>query len=586
MKKIPYGNTNFADIIRNNKYYVDKTAYIQKVEDSHDFFFFIRPRRFGKTLFMEMLKTYYDLNLKDKWQELFGSLYVGSHPTPQRNSYLIIGLDFSVIDGGLGNYRESMDDHCRIKFLDFADRYKHLLPEDFKENLKQIKGAIVQLQYICTECAKHDLPVYLFIDEYDHFTNDILSDVNKLDVYEGETHGEGYLRKFFNALKEGSKTSLKKLFITGVSPVTMDDVTSGFNIGTNYTSDSDFNGMMGFNENEVREMLAYYEKATGVFHHSIDELITLIKPWYDNYCFAKECLNDPPMYNSDMVLYFVSNYAKRGMIPNELIDTNVRTDYARLRMLVRKDVGSVSEANVCRIQQIARDGYVVADINSHFPARDIVKHQNFTSLLYYFGLLTIGGVDEFGRQVLTIPNQCIREQTYEYLLGCYEGYGMTEDECRRDELLLQMAFKGNFKELFCFEEEILKRFTSHRELQWGEALVQTFVKAQTCLNPYWLTLSEEDLSIYAGYSDLYFQPRLERMPHARFSYIIEFKYLKSDATDTEVRTKVREAIGQANRYAKSDRVLSTLGDTTLKKLVVLFCGTDLAVCEEVDKIIN
>ena len=184
MKKIPYGMTNFADIIRENHYYVDKTAYIQKVEDAHKYFFFIRPRRFGKTLFMEMLKTYYDLNLKDKWQELFGSLYVGSHPTPQRNSYLIIGLDFSVIDGGLGNYRESMDDHCRIKFLDFADRYKHLLPEDFKENLKQIKGAIVQLQYICTECAKHDLPVYLFIDEYDHFTNDILSDVNKLDVYE------------------------------------------------------------------------------------------------------------------------------------------------------------------------------------------------------------------------------------------------------------------------------------------------------------------------------------------------------------------------------------------------------------------
>ena len=582
MKKIPYGMTNFADIMRNDShYYVDKTMYIQKIEDAHPFFFFIRPRRFGKTLMMEMLKAYYDIDRKSEWEELFGGLYVGSHPTPLRSSYLVLGLDFSIIDGGLNDYRKSMDEICRIDFEYFAERYEHLLPEGFLTKLKSCDGAVSQLKCICTECAKQGLSVYLFLDEYDHFTNDILSDATKLEAYESETHGEGYLRKFFNTIKEGTKTALKKVFVTGVSPVTMDDVTSGFNIGMDYTSHKSFNGMMGFSEIEVREMLSYYERETGVFRHTVDELIALMKPWYDNYCFAKECRKDPPMYNCDMVLYFVSYYISHGRLPEEMIDANLRTDYNKLRMLVRKDRGG-DEQNVSTIQRIARDGYIFADIKSHFPARDIVKQHNFISLLYYFGLLTYGGTDEFGRPMLIIPNQCVREQTYEYMLDAYEDYGMTDDEWTRSELLLQMAFKGDFQSLFRFEEKILKRFTSHRELQWGEGLVQTFVKAQTCLNRYWLTLSEEDMGIWCGYADLYFQPRLERNPNMRWSYIIEFKYAKADAPQSEIDAKVAEAIVQANRYAESERVRSTLGTTQLKKVVVLFRGTDLVVCDTVE----
>lgn len=313
-KLLPYGMMNFKDIRLDNYYYVDKTSYIPLIERSNRFFFFIRPRRFGKSLTLNMLQHYYDVYTRDEFDALYGDLYIGKHPTRDRNSYLVLYLNLSGITGELNNYRRGLDAHCGTTFESFCRKYADLLPQDIVEELRTKDGAVEQLDFLYQACERADQKIYLFIDEYDHFTNTILSDAESLQRYTEETHREGYLRAFFNKIKAGTYSSIKRCFITGVSPVTMDDLTSGFNIGTNYALSPEFNAMMGFTETEVREMLEYYS-TNSHFNHSIDELIEIMKPWYDNYCFAQECYGEATMYNSNMVLYFVKNYILYGKVP-------------------------------------------------------------------------------------------------------------------------------------------------------------------------------------------------------------------------------------------------------------------------------
>ena len=242
-KRIPYGMQNFEDVIKEDCFYVDKTPFIEDIEGSNKYFFYIRPRRFGKSLTLSMLENYYDINKKDDFETIFGGLYIGKNPTPEHNTYLVIHLNFAEVDSGLDDYKEGLDTHCRLVFEDFCTRYAALLPQGTKEEMKSEQGAIAQLRFLCQKCAEVKQKIYLFIDEYDNFTNMILSSEEHLERYKGQTHGEGYLRRFFNTIKGAANTSLGRIFVTGVSPVTMDDLTSGFNIGTNYSLTPRFNEM-------------------------------------------------------------------------------------------------------------------------------------------------------------------------------------------------------------------------------------------------------------------------------------------------------------------------------------------------------
>ena len=293
-KRIPYGMMNFGHLRRDNCYYVDKTRFIERIEEANKYFFFIRPRRFGKSLTLSMLAHYYDINLKDRFDQLFDGLYIGSHPTPERNSYLILELNFAAIHADLDNYQGAMDSYCRRVFDLFCYQYRHLLPADTPQKMAATGDAIGMLDLACNECQKMGLKIYLFIDEYDHFTNKILSDSSHLDRYRKETHGEGYIRKFYDVIKDGTNKAIERLFITGVSPVTMDDLTSGFNIGSNYSLDENFNELTGFTEEEVRQMLEYYSSVEP-YRHRVDELLEVMKPYYDHYCFAAGCYGETKM---------------------------------------------------------------------------------------------------------------------------------------------------------------------------------------------------------------------------------------------------------------------------------------------------
>ena len=563
-KLLPYGMMNFADIRLDNYYYVDKTSFIPVIEQSDRFFFFIRPRRFGKSLTLNMLQHYYDVRTRDKFDALFGDLYIGKHPTRDRNSYLVLYLNFSGISGELHNYRQGLDAHCNTSFDYFCDIYAEYLPKGIKEVLNEKAGAVEQLDYLYHQCELAGQQIYLFIDEYDHFTNAILSDAETIHRYTEETHKEGYLRAFFNRVKAGTYSSIKRCFITGVSPVTMDDLTSGFNIGTNYSLTPKFNAMMGFTEDEVREMLTYYS-TKAPFHHTVDELIELMKPWYDNYCFAQECYDQPTLYNSNMVLYFVKNYIdNNGKAPRNMIESNIRIDYEKLRMLIRKDKEFAHDASI--IQTLVSQGYITGELKDGFPAANIVDSDNFVSLLYYFGMLTVSGTYK-GKTKLIIPNQVVREQLYTYLLNTYNEADLSFNNHEKDELSSALAYDGAWQSYFNYIADCLKRYASQRDKQKGESFVHGFTLAMTAQNRFYRPISEADTQ--SGYVDIFLSPMLEIYPDMSHSYIIELKYAKYKDPESRVEELRAEAIAQANRYADTDRVKNAIGTTQLHKIVVV-----------------
>lgn len=575
-KRIPYGMMNFIDVREDDCYYVDKTHYIPLIENANKYFFYIRPRRFGKSLTISMLHHYYNILEADKFEKWYGDLYIGKHPTPERNSYLIIYLNFAVVNAELNSYRQSLDAHCNTEFNFFCDVYAQYLPEGIKEEMNKKKGAVEQLNYLYKECIKTNQQIYLFIDEYDHFTNKILSEPSCLEDYKSETYGTSYLRSFFDTVKAGTDSTIKRCFVTGVSPVTMDDLTSGFNIGTNYSLSPEFNEMTGFNEEEVRAMLDYYA-TTCQFHHSTDELIEAMKPWYDNYCFAEQSYGSTTMYNSNMVLYFVDNYIRNGgYMPRNMVEENIRVDYNKLRMLIRKDKEFAHDAST--IQTLVQQGYVTGELKTGFPAETVAEPDNFISLLFYFGMLTISGTLE-GETKLTIPNQVVREQLYSYLLDTYNEADLRFDNWEKGKLASAMAYRGDWKAYFDYIAECLHRYSSQRDKQKGEAYVHGFTLAMTAQNRFYRPISEQENQ--EGYADIFMFPLLDIYKDMLHSYIIELKYAKGKDSDEKVEQLRQEAITQANRYAASETVQKAIGTTTLHKIIVVYQGMKMVVCEEV-----
>ena len=575
-KRIPYGMQNFEDVIKEDCYYVDKTPFIEQIEESNKYFFFIRPRRFGKTLTLSMLENYYDINKKDKFEEIFGKLYIGQNPTPEHNTYLIIHLNFAEVAAGLDDYKDGLDNHCRLVFNFFCDIYAHILPTGTKEGLQQEPDAVSKLRFLCQKCQEVGKKIYLFIDEYDNFTNMILAHEEHLMRYRNQTHGEGYLRQFFNTIKGAAGNTLGRVFVTGVSPVTMDDLTSGFNIGTNYSLSPDFNEMTGFTEEEVRKMLDYYGSVLP-FNHTTDELIKVMKPWYDNYCFAEDRYGETTMYNSVMVLNFVDNYIRSNyQIPKKMVETNIRIDYDKLRMLIRHDKEFAHDASI--IQQLVTQGFVIGTLNENFPAERINDPDNFLSLLFYFGMVTIDGTYK-GETKFIIPNEVVRDQMYTYLLDTYKENDLVYDRYSKGKLESKLAYDGQFKPYFEYIADCLKKYSSQRDKQKGEAFVHGFTLAMTSQNKFYRPISELDND--GGYADIFLSPLCDIYKDMVDSYIIELKYSKSQTTDEQVKKLFEEASAQISRYADSDMVREAVKTTKLHKLVVIYRGAEMVACEEI-----
>jgi hypothetical protein len=515
---------------------------------------------------------------------LFGETYIGQHPTDEKNSYLILNFNFSGVNPDLAKLESSFEEHCLQSFETFYKRYKSLLSEDFLAGFNLRNTAEARIEYIARYCQEKKLSIYLFIDEYDNFTNTILSQHGE-HTYAEITHGNGFLRLFFNKLKAGTTevgASIKKIFITGVSPVTLDDVTSGFNIAKNITTDAKFNSIIGFTEAEVITMLNHYKEA-GLINEPIENLLGVMREWYNNYCFSEDRI-DEKMYNSYMTLYFLDNYLSQGVMPKVFVDNNIKIDYGKLRHLIILD--KKVNGNFSTIKRIAEEGEIRTSIQASFPAEKLIAKENFVSLLYYFGILTIHRV-EFGNIYLGVPNRAIREVLFSYVVEGYDEAGIFKpDMMDFGDRMYDMAFKGEWKPAFNFLADAICAQSSLREYVKGEKFIQTFHVIYMGLPSFYNSFAEYEMS--KGFADLWLQPNFithKELPH---SYLVEFKYVKREQ-EAEIKnpesaltqTLIAEANAQLHRYAADPRILASVGNTTLHLLRVIYCGWEMVSCEEV-----
>ncbi|MBQ9586370.1 MAG: ATP-binding protein [Bacteroidaceae bacterium] len=566
-KLIPYGISDFAQLRDENKYYVDKTMYLPRMETAGNFLFLIRPRRFGKSLFMSMMQYYYDVNRKDDFERLFGGLWIADHTTSLQGRFEVLRLDFSQVSGNMELLQESFNEYSNLMLDDFIDRYAAYYSDGYAEKGHALHGYMVKLGYIANMARREGHKLYLIIDEYDNFTNNVLNEKGEA-VYHALTHASGFYRDVFKLFKG----NFDRILMVGVSSVTLDDVTSGYNIATNITMDPRFNMMLGFSETEVREMIRYYQ-SVGAVTADEETLVKEMMPWYDNYCFSEDSIFiDPKLFNSDMVLYYMQNIIAFGKAPKNMIDNNTRTDYMKMNKLLQLDkLEKVESYNGVRrgmLYKIAQDGEILENVNLSFPAYRMADKENFVSLLFFYGMLTVG--EPYGAKTrLIIPNNNVRLQYYDYLLRAYQEIAAI-DVSEISNAYDEAALRGNWEPMIKALADAYEQTTSVRQLIEGEYNLQGFMNAYLSLNPYYFVAPEMELA--HGYCDFFLMPNLRRWPMVKHSFILELKYLKTDATEAETATQWREAEAQIRRYAAAPRVRQMTDGTVLHPIVMQFRG--------------
>ena len=579
VKRLPYGINDFEAVIEQNQYYVDKTMYLPLLENQPSNIIFIRPRRFGKSIFLSMLHAYYDCSKKKKFQTLFGDLWVGKHPTPLQGRYQVLHLDFSYVGGSIDKLEENFDMYLRVKLDGFMRIYQEFYLTDFKEKFFKTDSATEKLALLQDETATKGIPLYLIIDEYDNFTNTVLNEQGE-KVYWAITHADGFYRDVFKKFKG----MFERIFITGVSPVTLDDVTSGFNIGWHISTKPEFNQMLGFSLEEVRKMFAYYKEVGGIPATSdIEVMIDEMKPWYDNYCFSEDALkNQSKVFNCDMVIYYLRNYMDRGEAPKQMIDPNTMTDYNKMKKLLLLDKLDGNRKGI--IRTIAETGQIVTSLENTFPASRLTNPQTFTSLLFYYGMLTIK--DTFGDMlILGIPNNNVRKQYYGYLLEQYQEEKFV-DLTQMKILFTYMALEGKWRDALEAMAKAYEDVSSVRDGIESERNLQGFFMAYLNLNNYYYTAPELELN--HGYCDFFLLPNLTHYS-TKHSYILELKVLSKkdyeakpeDGKLSKAEVQWQEAEEQIKRYAMAPRVEALRQGTTLHKIIMQFVAGKLVRMEEV-----
>ena len=584
VKLVPYGVADFATVIEQNLYYVDKTMFIPELEKQPRNLFFIRPRRFGKSIFLSMLYSYYDCTQSHKFQSLFGNLWIGQHPTPLQGKYQVLFLDFSQITGNIDKLETKFNSYLSINLDAFVRQYSEYYQAEMEEILAQ-EDFEEKMELIFKAAKAHQYHLYLIIDEYDNFTNVILNERGE-NVYHAITHADGFYRDVFKKFKG----NFERIFMMGVSPVTLDDVTSGFNIGWNISIKPEFDEMLGFSTTDVVEMFTYYKEHGSIpVDSDIDAIVNDMKPWYDNYCFAEEALKKKTrMFNCDMVLYYLRNYMDNGCSPRQMIDPNTRTDYGKMKKLLQFDKLDGERKGI--IRKIAEEEQIVTQLYESFSAYQIPKAEIFPSLLFYYGMLTIKGT-RGSKLILGIPNNNVRKQYYGYLEEEYQAKAYV-DVNQLTDYYYDMAYDGKWEEGLRFMADAYAKVSSVRDGIEAERNLQGFFMAYLNLNDYYITAPELELN--HGYCDFFLLPDLTHYA-SQHSYILELKVLsKKDFSaivegefteDGKPMTKAekqwREAIEQILRYAEAPRVEALRQGTKLHLIIMQFEGWELKRMEEV-----
>ncbi|MDR0613970.1 MAG: ATP-binding protein [Dysgonamonadaceae bacterium] len=559
-KRLPYGNSDLKSIITENYAYVDKTRYIEMLEkESNKNQFFIRPRKFGKSLFFTTLMYYYDINEVENFDRLFGNLYIGRHPTPERNSYAILKLDFSGMDtSSEKGFKSDFSSNIQNAVCNFFAIYSHVFPkaDKYVDQIEQENPGIRALEKVFNAAEQNKIKLFFIIDEYDHFANDLIAMGNRQgrDFYKTTVAANGLVRDFYERIKMAAKTSIvNRTFITGISPVMLDDLTSGYNIAGILTLNPKYNEMMGFTQEEVEWLM----RETGVDKNCIN---VDMEAYYNGYLFHKN--GKHRVYNPAMMLYFFSQIIEFGTPPENIVDLNLKTDYGRLRRLVQND------SNRETLIRIMKEGEIIAEILEKFSIDMLNDDDYFVSLLFYMGLLTIKE-PYFYQSKLTVPNYSIKTLYWEYIMKMTrETSPDLNIEARPlNEAIYALALEGNLERFIAYiSENAFSKLSDHDLRQFDEKYIQILLLAYLFMSKVYVPMSEYET--VPGRADIYLQ-RSPLLPQIKYEWVLELKYCKTDASEADIVAQQEQGRAQVEQYIASHRLG---GRPDLKAAVIVFTG--------------
>ena len=570
---IPYGVSRFTAIREGGLYYVDKTAYIRRLEERAKFVFFVRPRRFGKSLFIDTLRAYYDIAEKPNFARYFGGLAIGRNPTAEANSYQVLVLDFSRVALEAGDsWQSKFESYMDSRLREFLGRYHEFYASADFAGLRA--GSLFSRVIDCARSGGAKL--YLVIDEYDNFTNELVAGDGRSEYLE-ITHRTGFYRAWF----KGFKGSFDRIFMTGVSPVTMDDLTSGFNIATNISANENFNAMLGFTADEVKTLLAAFHGA-GRFTGEIERHFRTMEKWYDGYVFSRASIGREHVFNSDMVLYYLSELVDTGRAPEKPVDGNIRSDWAKLRLILSPQHSAETELGALPLtEELAERGEAAFELVDSFPIERITDCANFKSLYYYYGIVTMGSVYR-GELHFRVPNECVKRQIFDFMREEYARRGSAVDEGEFSALFSAFAWDGEFRPLFEYLAARFKSCGSSRDGVNSEPLLNGFMRSYLMMKSVYLARPEFELN--GRFADYAFFPDLSLDANSRpaHSYVIELKHVPANAAPSRFAANHAEALAQLEAYSAAPALESFAAGTRVHFLDIEFRGRDMIRCDEVE----
>ncbi len=539
--RFPYGIADFEKIREGSHFYVDRTDRIALVEEAGNQLLFLRPRRFGKSLWLSTLENYYDLARADHFGRLFNDLKIGRNPTPLRNSYFILKLNFSLVDPG-GDHaaiRRSLFDHVNACIENFVMRYGSRLEHTVRIDRD---NAVSTLQSLLGVISQTSHRLYLLIDEYDNFANEVMiSPLRGRDRYEELVRGEGTIKTFFKAVKDGAEgRGIDRVFLTGVSPVVLSDITSGYNVGEDLSADPCCHDLCGFTEGEVGDALEKVASERGLDAHQVATAMDLMRSFYNGYSFDPQ--RTERLYNPTLALYFLKYLARHGTYPPKLLDENLAMDRNRIQYVARLPHGETLVNRTLNTQEPLS----VAQLSNRFGVQDMLTAPRdsafLASLLYYFGVLTLDGHDAMGKLKLAIPNQVIRklyvERLQEQLLP---GYVEQEE---RLQVVERFYTTGDLEPLCDFIEQRYFKVFDNRDLRWSNELVVKTAFLTTLFNDAFYMMDSEH-SIKRRYGDLFLKVRPDMRRYVLLDHLLEFKVVshkEAGMTGEELKAMSREAL--------------------------------------------
>ena len=553
MKKLPYGVSNYEELIEDGYYYVDKTMYIEKLENlAEKRIMFLRPRKFGKTLFTSTLENYYDFKKADKFEELYGDTYIGKNPTKLKNSYHILKFNFSGIDTTnnettMKGFKKEVASSIKV----FVEKYGldfYINNDDEAENILDnlIKAFSIQ---------RAEEKIYVIIDEYDHFANELLG--FHTEQFKSLVSKNGKVRKWYEILKKGTESIVDRIFITGVAPITLDSLTSGFNISLDMTQDREFNEMMGFTETELKELM----REQNISEEKQEEILPIMRENYDGYRFSIH--GKERIYNSNMCLYFLNNYIRFNEIPDQIIDMNIASDYNKLGKMLDLCKGEERERVIEKT--VSGEG-IVSDIRQKFNPAIEFTEIDLVSMLFYLGYLTIEG-DEVGYPKLNIPNNVMKEIYSDYFLRILKDEIKVEINENYSEIAREIVLEGKINKIVEMLQTYLKNLSNRDYVKFDEKYVKLIFFC-IAMNLKIFRLKSE-MEVQRKYPDILLIPKDQSKGYK--GVMIEFKYLKKDEAG-KLKEKQEEAKKQIEEYGEFEEI---------KELKNIFKYTVVAVNDEI-----